>query len=292
MDLDRINEFLSFWVGRRGRRTHPIDIDYLYGSSWISDVVIEAFLTNVKQTMGAAGNSFRIVGSAWFDSRKFEYRMKEGVYLPDASIGYDVNGFPIEVPFLDCETILIAPVHVPGHWNGLAIDFAKRLFVYYEPYGAYLNRESNIHVIKSWLIERDARVGIDTASSPWTFHRLTSPSLQTDGTSCGILVCMAFFYLMMFSRYPTKDDYSQDDVCPRLRCFVAAMIDPTAKSGAPSRGGSMSSDMQGMIDRIVAAVKERKAGAYKRMDDLAMKGLIKRDERKDIVDLLNSSEEE
>ena len=84
--------------------------------------------------------------------------MKEGVYLPDASIGYDVNGFPIEVPFLDCETILIAPVHVPGHWNGLAIDFAKRLFVYYEPYGAYLNRESNIHVIKSWLIERDARV--------------------------------------------------------------------------------------------------------------------------------------
>ena len=47
--------------------------------------------------------------------------------------------------------------------------------------------------------------------------------VQTDGNSCGVLICMNFIYLMKTKNLPTKLDYTNSDA-PMLRRYMQHCI--------------------------------------------------------------------
>jgi hypothetical protein len=126
------------------------------------------------------------------------------------------------------EKEIIVPIHHQSHWM-LGIIVPKTYHIYLiDSYGKERNQiVKNLHKFYCHQLNLKEFTGIQKQLSHWTVVQgkklPTNMPKQTDNTSCGIFASMAGLYWMEKQRFPTTDDYTQEDI-PLLRLFMGNVI--------------------------------------------------------------------
>ena len=204
--------------------THA-DVATLHGIEYLADGVMDAFLAIAPLEMAAPP---LILPVTWYHMLTEHLNGVNDPSTVAASIELGLAGFNRKNHLAGNIIIPVATGRGGNHYICLVVSADAKRIVVYDPLGS---PDSYIEILNN---VRDFFDQVNpTALGVWRIT--TAPlagafPLQTDGTSCGVLVSAFVWFFCRHGRFPVQGDYTQDNV-PAIRLCIAHTL--LAHAAAP-----------------------------------------------------------
>jgi sentrin-specific protease 1 len=141
------------------------------------------------------------------------------VRVVDSQIWAKVSGgqfkFLCKIPDILDQDKVIIPVHHPGHWTILVVNFSKKRFEYYDTLGASTAEAAKaIATVKECFLRYAVSIQKETSLSSFAQYIPTIQQIpqQENGDDCGVFACTLADYLAQDVEF----NFTQADI-PRFR---------------------------------------------------------------------------
>jgi sentrin-specific protease 1 len=120
-----------------------------------------------------------------------------------------------KIPDIFDQDKVIIPVHLPGHWTLLVVNFSKQLFEYYDTMGANKAQAAKaIATVMKCFLQYAVSIRKETSLSSYAQYipKIQQIPEQGNGDDCGVFMCTLADYLAQDLDF----NFTQADI-PRFR---------------------------------------------------------------------------